>query len=110
MQVSREVRLRRQLQSRLQYLLKLTSFGVVGWKRTADHNETFTTSMKGLFFATIWEDSQRRYFRLVNRDGQTEIVATSADSDAVDALYSEAKRRAFNLDKAIADIVLRRGC
>jgi len=34
------------------------------------------------------------------------MLATSADSDVVDALYSEAKRKAFNVDKAIADIIL----
>jgi hypothetical protein len=96
-----------QLQRQLQYLLKLTRFGVVLWKRTADHNETFTTAMKGLFVATVWEDSLRRYFRLVSSEGETRILATSADSDVVDALYSEAKKKAFNVDKAIADIILR---
>jgi hypothetical protein len=95
-----------QLQRQLQYLLKLTGFGVVNWKRTADYNDTFTTAMKGFFVATVWEDSLRRYFRLVSSDGN-QVSATSADSDVVDALYSEAKRMAFNVDKAIADIILR---
>ena len=55
---------------------------------------------------TVVQDSLRRYFRLVSSEGQTRMLATSADSDVVDALYSEAKRKAFNVDKAIADIIL----
>jgi hypothetical protein len=42
--------------SKVRYLLKLTRFGAVRWKRTADHNETFTTAMKDIFVATVWED------------------------------------------------------
>jgi hypothetical protein len=34
-------------------------------------------------------------------------LVTSADSDFVDELYSEAQRKAFNVDKAIADIIRR---
>ncbi len=109
MQISKDAHqheLQGQLQRQLQYLLKVTRFGVVMWKRTADPNETFTTEMKGSFVATIWEDTLRRYFRLVGSEGQIQILATSADSDVVDALYSEARRKAFNVDKAIADIIL----
>jgi hypothetical protein len=32
-------------------------------------------------------------------------LVTSADSDLVDTLYSEAKRKAFNADRAIAYII-----
>jgi hypothetical protein len=109
MQIRRDIpELQRQLQYQLQYLLKLTRFGLVSWKRTADPNETFTTAVKGRFVATVWEDSLRRYFRLVSSEGQSQTLATSADSDLVDALYSEARTKAFNVHKAIADIILRR--
>jgi hypothetical protein len=109
MQIRRDVpKLQRQLENQLQYLLQLTRFGLVSWKRTSDPNETFTTAVKGLFVATVWEDSLRRYFRLVSSEGQIQILATSADSDLVDALYSEARSKAFNLHKAIADILLSR--
>jgi hypothetical protein len=47
----------------------------------------------------------RQYFKLENTEEQTQILVTSADSDFVDVLYSEAKREAFNVDKAIADII-----
>lgn len=105
MQISKgDPRLQRQLQSQLLYLLKLTKFGVVRWKRTADRAETFSTAVKGHFVVTVWEDTLRRYLKLANIEGQIQVAASSADSDLVDALYSEAKRRAFNLEKAIADI------
>lgn len=108
MQNRRDVlKLQRQLQSQLQYLLKLTRFGLVRWKRTADPNETFTTAVKDLFVATVWEDSLRRYFRLVSSEGQSQVLATSADSDLVDALFSEARSKAFNVHKAITEIILR---
>lgn len=100
-----QLELQRQLQHQLQSLLKLTSFGLLRWRRTADPNETFTTTMKGHFVATIWEDSRRRYFRLLNGEGRIQVLATSADSDLVDALYAEAKSKAFNVQKAIADII-----
>jgi hypothetical protein len=90
--------------SQLRYLLKGTRFGVVKWRRTADHNETFTTARKDIFVATVWEDSVRRYFRLESPDGQAQILVTSADSDVVDAIFSEAKSKAFNLYRAIAKI------
>jgi hypothetical protein len=90
--------------SQLRYLLKLTRFGVVKWRRTADHNETFAAARKDIFVATVWEDSVRRYFRLESPDGQAQVLVTSADSDVVDALFSEAKSKAFNLYPAIAKI------
>ena len=90
--------------SLLKYILKLIRFGVVGWNRTADHNETFTTARKGLFVATVWEDSVGRHFRLESPDGQAQLLVTSADSEVVDALFSEAKSKAFNLYGAIAQI------
>lgn len=90
--------------SLLRYFLKLTRFGVIRWKRTADHNETFTTAMKGLFVVTVWEDKVRRYFRQESPDGQAPLLVTSADSDVVDAIFSQAKSRAFNLYGATAQI------
>src|SRR6202522_1498758 len=52
--------------SQLRYLLKLTRFDVLTWKRTADRNETFTTSScEATFVATVWEDSLRRYFQTI---------------------------------------------
>jgi hypothetical protein len=90
--------------SQLRYLLKLTRFGVIKWRRTADRNETFTTARKDIFVATVWEDSVRRYFRLESPDGQAQVLATSAESDVVDALFSEAKSKAFNLYPAIAQV------
>jgi hypothetical protein len=98
----------RQLQNQLQYILKLTCFGLVTWKRTADPNETFTTSFRGLFVATVWEDTRRKYLRLVSSKEQSHLLATSADSDLVNVLYSEVRRRAFNVHKAITDIILSR--
>jgi hypothetical protein len=47
----------------------------------------------------------RQYFKLENREEQTQILVTSTDSDLVDTLYSEAKRKAFNVDKAIAYVI-----
>jgi hypothetical protein len=90
--------------SLLRYVLKLTRFGVLRWKRTADHNETFTTARKGLFVATIWEDHVRRYYRMQSTDGQPQVLATSADSEVVDALFSEVRSKAFNLYGAVAQI------
>jgi hypothetical protein len=102
--------------SQLRSILKLTRFGAVRWKRTADHNETFTTAMKDIFVATVWGDSVRRYFRLVWGDSvrrycgleipneQAQLLVTSADSEVVDALFSEAKSKAFNLYRAIAQL------
>ena len=52
----------------------------------------------------------RRYFRQENTDGQAQLFVTSAllvtsdDSDVVDALFSEAKSKAFNLFGAIRQI------
>lgn len=68
-------------------------------------DETFTTALKGGFVAIISKNNVRQYFKLENSEEQTQILVTSADSDFVDALYSEAKRKAFNGDKAIADII-----
>ena len=90
--------------SQLRYLLKLTRFGVFRWKRTADHNETFTTAMKGHFVITVWEDKGRRYFRQESPDGQAHLLVTTADSEVVDALFSEVRSKAFNLYGAIAQI------
>jgi hypothetical protein len=53
--------------SHLRYTLKLTRFGSLRWKRTADHNETFTTAIKGHFVVTVWEDKVGRYFRQEHR-------------------------------------------
>jgi len=88
----------------LRYILKLTRFGVVKWRRTADHNETFKTTVRNIFVATVWEDRASRYFRLQGSDGCAQKVVSSADSEVVDALFSQAKRRAFNLYGAIAKI------
>jgi hypothetical protein len=88
----------------LQYLLKGTRFGLVRWKPTAKV-ETFTTAVKGGYVATVWKNNERQYFKLENSEEQTQILVNSADTDFVDALYSEAKRKAFNVDKAIADII-----
>jgi hypothetical protein len=88
----------------LQYLLKGTRFGLVRWKPT-EKDEMFTTALKGGYVATVWNNNVRQYFKLENREEQTQILVTSADSDLVDTLYSEAKRKAFNVDKAIADII-----
>src|SRR5258708_6192175 len=44
--------------SQLRYILKLTRFGVVKWRRPADHNETFTAARKDIFVATVWEDRE----------------------------------------------------
>jgi hypothetical protein len=88
--------------SQLQYFLKLTRFGVFSWKRTADHNETFTTAMKGHFVITVWEDKMRRYFRQESPNGQAQLLVTSADSDVVDAIFLQAKSQAFNLYGASA--------
>ena len=90
--------------SQLRYILKLTRFGAVRWKRTADHNETFTTAMKDIFVATVWEDSVRRYFRLESPDGQVQVLVNSVDNEVVDALFSELRSKAFNLHGAIAQI------
>lgn len=90
--------------SQLRYLLKLTRFGVFRWKRTADHNETFTTAMKGHLVITVWEDKGRRYFRQESPDGQAQLSVTTADSEVVDALLSEVRSKAFNLYAAIAQI------
>ena len=90
--------------SQLRYFLKLTRFGMFRWKRTADHNETFTTAMKGHFVVTVWEDKVRRYFRQESPDGQAQLLVTSADSDVVDAIFSQAKSQAFNLYGAAAPI------
>ncbi len=90
--------------SQLRYFLKLTRFGMFRWKRTADHNETFTTAMKGHFVVTVWEDKARRYFRQESPDGQAQLLVTSADSDVVDAIFSQAKSQAFNLYGAAAPI------
>ena len=90
--------------SRLRYFLKLAGFGVFRWQRTADHNETFTTAMKGHFVVTVWEDKVRRYFRQQSPDGQDQLLVTSDDSDVVDAIFSQAKRQAFNLYGATAPI------
>lgn len=90
--------------SQLQYFLKLTRFGVFRWKRTADHNETFTTAMKGHFVITVWEDKVRRYFKQESLDEQAQLLVTSADSDVVDAIFLQAKSQAFNLYRASAPI------
>ena len=89
--------------SLLLYHLKLTRFGLFRWKRTADHNETFTASMKGRFVITVWEDKVRQYFRLEDPDGQI-LLVSSADSDVVKAIFSKVKSQAFNLYGATAQI------
>jgi hypothetical protein len=38
--------------------------------------------------------------------GQSQVLATSADSDLVDALFSEARSKTFNVHKAITDIIV----
>jgi hypothetical protein len=93
-----------QHESRLRYMLKLTRFGAVRWRRTADHNEAFTTAMKGIFVATIWEDRASRYFRLTSPDGQLQGLVTSADSEVVDELFAEVRSKAFYLYGAIGQI------
>lgn len=90
--------------SHLRYTLKLTRFGSLRWKRTADHNETFTTAIKGHFVVTVWEDKVGRYFRQESTDGQAQVLVTSADSEVVDALFSEVRSKAFNLFGSIAQI------
>jgi len=88
----------------LQCLLKGTRFGLVRWRPTAK-DERFTAALKGGYVATVWENNVRQYFKLENSDERTQILVTSADSDFVEALYSQARRKAFNVDKAIADII-----
>jgi len=90
--------------SQLRYVLKLTRFGVFRWKRTADHDETFTTAMKGHFVITVWENKARRYFRMENLDGQAQLLVTSTESEVVDAVFSQAKSQAFNLYGAVPQI------
>jgi hypothetical protein len=80
------------------------SFGVLRWKRTADHNATFTTAMRGHFVVTVGEDKVGRHFRLESSDGQTQLLVTGADSDIVDAIFSQPKRRGFNLYGATAPV------
>ena len=113
MKISKDIRLQRQLQLQLQfqlrYLLKLTTCGVVRWRRTAATNEAYTTALKGISVATIWEDSLRRYFSLVSPEGRSQVLATSADCDLVDALFSAARNKPpFDVQKAITDIILSR--
>jgi hypothetical protein len=92
--------------TQLQYLLKLTKFGVFRWKRTADRNETFTTTgIHGACVVTVWEEGLWRYFRPQGSDRKIQTLATSADSDVVDALFSEARSRAFDLTRAIGKVV-----
>jgi hypothetical protein len=92
--------------SQLRYILKLTRFGALTWRRTADRNETFTTTrFQADFVATIWEDSLRRYLRIQNVDGKVLALATSADTDVLDTLFAEVKRRAFDVNRTIAKIV-----
>ena len=90
--------------SQLRYFLKLTRFGVLRWKRTPDHYVTFTTAMKGHFVVTVWEDKMTRHFKMESPDGQTQLSVTSAENDVVDAIFSQAKSRAFNLYAATAPI------
>jgi hypothetical protein len=85
-------------------ILKGTRFGLVRWKPT-EKDETFTTALKGGYVATVWKNDVRQYFKLENREEQTQILVTSTDSDLVDTLYSEAKRKTFNVDKAIAYVI-----
>jgi hypothetical protein len=51
------------------------------------------------------EKRREAIVKLENRKEQTQILVASADSDLVDTLYSEAKRKASNVDKAIAYII-----
>jgi hypothetical protein len=88
----------------LRCLLKGTRFGLVRWKPT-EKDEAFTTALKGGYVATVWKNDVSQYFKLENREEQTQILVTSADSDLVETLYSETKRKAFNVDKAIACII-----
>jgi hypothetical protein len=89
-----------------EYLLKLTKFGVLRWKRTAGRNETFTTTgVHGACAVTVLEDGLRRCSRPQGSDGKIQTLATSADSDVVDALFSEARSRAFDLTRAIGKVV-----
>ncbi len=90
--------------SELRHFLKLTSFGVLRWKRTTDLNLTFTTAMGGQFVVTAWEDKVNRYFKLESLDGKTQLLVTSAESAVVDAIFTLVKDRAFNLHKAIAQL------
>jgi hypothetical protein len=57
--------------------------------------------------ATVWEDSLRRYLRIQNVEGKLVALATSADTDVLDTLFTEVKRRAFDVNGAIAKIVRR---
>ena len=90
--------------SHLRYVLKLTRFGSLRWKRTADHNVTFTTAIKGHFVVTVWEDKVGRYFRQESNDGQAQLLVTSADSDVVNELFSEVRSKAFDLYGTISQI------
>ena len=91
--------------SHLRYVLKLTSFGSLRWKRTADHNVTFTTAIEGHFVVTVWEDKVGRYFEQESNDRQAQVLlVTSADSDVVNELFSEVRSKAFNLYGTIAQI------
>jgi hypothetical protein len=90
----------------LRSLLKGTRYGLVRWKRAANDHERFATAPMGGYVATVWQDNLGQYYRLENSEGQTQILVTSAENDVVAALFSEAKKRAFNLDRAITDIIL----
>jgi hypothetical protein len=55
--------------------------------------------------ATVWEDSLRRYLRIQNVDGKVLALATSAETDVLDTLFTEVKCRPFDVNRAIAGIV-----
>jgi hypothetical protein len=46
---------------------------MVRWKPT-EKDETFTTALKGGFVATVWKNDVRQYFKLENREEQTQIL------------------------------------
>ena len=89
----------------LQFLLKATRFGRVRWKPTAKGPERLTALIGG-HVATVWEDNVGQYLRLENSEERTQVWVTSAESDFVAALYSEAKSKAYNRGNAILAIIL----
>jgi hypothetical protein len=89
----------------LTYLIDNTKSGKVRWKPTASPTE-FVVPLRGKFSAYIkrGNDNLDR-MRLENSDGDVMLsIHESQDSDVVD-LYELARRNAYNVDKAIDEIV-----
>jgi hypothetical protein len=90
----------------LDHIVSLTLAGTLRWEATADESE-FIASLRGLYPVTIRRNPEEHpdVLTLRNTNGEVLLQISGRDDNRVNALFSAARRTAFNVDKIIDEIL-----